>query len=1236
MRAVPFCIVLCALLGSGCAASRLYVSPAEVGWETQSLPPDSLLRHRVYLVGETDAPSADGAASVLRLLRHRLEGSDARSTVVFLGGDLYSSDLYSDGRIDSAETARPEAGSGRREQIRSLQALPGRVLLLPGERGRAHGTALPGSTGPGPVEVELDRHLTLVAIDTEALLRSDPTPLAAATDEAPATLLDVLTGVDDVVRRRREDDLLVVGHHPVFSNGRHAGRFPLRAHLFPLTTKWKRVYVPLPVLGTLYVLYRKYVGGRGDFADAPYRRLREGLSRIFAQHEGLVYAAAHDRSLQYLPVGSQHYVVSGSGSGTSYAASGGAAAFTASRPGFAMVHYYRDGQVWLTFLEPTEDEAKEDGATADGSSGRLLFQTRLRAAEQDAAQEAEQASGSAPEATHLQPDYTDSTMTVAAGPRYATTALGTLLAGSEHRGAWTTPVTAPVLDLGRVAGGLVPIRSGGGLQTLTLHLQGADGHEYRLRSIDKDASKTLPRALRGTFASGLVQDQTASLFPFSPLVATALAGAAGVLHTNPRLVFVPDDPRLGAYREQVQGRLMFLDVDADGDVSDVLHLDGAKEVVGAANLYRHLTADNDDRVDQAAFARARLLDLLMSDWDRGADQWRWAAYDDPDGKGTLYRPIPRDRDFAFNRMNGLFPTLAPYVLGRYQDFGPHFGSLRRLTLNGFTQDRRLLNELSRQDWLRIADTLRARLTDDRVDAAVRALPGPIYDESGAWLSRNLKLRRDRLTHVAEAFYRMNSEIVDVVGSDRHEFFEVTRFDDSTRVTVFKTDREGATGRQVYRRTFFPGETRELRLFGLAGNDRFAVTGRARRGIRVIAVGGPGNDAFADHAVVEGGRRTTRFYDDDDPGNTWDTGPETHVVRSANPEYNTYDARLFSRDEIGPRLFVGSNDDDGLFLGGGVLVVEQDLRRRPYARSHRIVANAAVRTGAFNVVYGGHFVGIVGAWDGVLDAFASTPNTVHNFYGLGNETTRRDVADYRARLARVRVAPGLMMPLATGAFVSAGPTVRYTNVRKAPGTLPASSRALPALLIGGQLDAGLQAGFRFGDVDDAVWPTRGFRFTGAAGVYQSLVGAAYQYGTLDAEVVFYVSPAVHLPATLAVRLGGGLSTGTVPFYETRTLGGTTNLRGYRSTRFSGTSSLYQSTELRLRLVRFSAYLSNNEAGLLGFFDAGRVWAPDESSRVWHCGYGGGLWVRFFDRVLVTGTVGFSAEDRTFLLGTGFFY
>jgi hypothetical protein len=40
--------------------------------------------------------------------------------------------------------------------------------------------------------------------------------------------------------------------------------------------------------------------------------------------------------------------------------------------------------------------------------------------------------------------------------------------------------------------------------------------------------------------------------------------------------------------------------------------------------------------------------MLIGDWDRHYDQWRWAEYKK---KGqVIYRPIPRDRDQAFQNL----------------------------------------------------------------------------------------------------------------------------------------------------------------------------------------------------------------------------------------------------------------------------------------------------------------------------------------------------------------------------------------------------------------------------------------------------------------------------------------------------------------------------------------------------------------------------------------------------------
>ncbi len=97
-----------------------------------------------------------------------------------------------------------------------------------------------------------------------------------------------------------------------------------------------------------------------------------------------------------------------------------------------------------------------------------------------------------------------------------------------------------------------------------------------------------------------------------------------------------------------------------------------------------------------------------------------------------------------------------------------------------------------------------------------------------------------------------------------------------------------------------------------------------------------------------------------------------------------------------------------------------------------------------------------------------------------------------------------------------------------------------------------------------------------------------------------------------------------------------LRGYRSTRFSGRSSLFMNTDLRLSLFRVGGEILPGMLGVLGFFDVGRVWADGESSQKWHPGYGIGIWYDIVGELILRFSAGFSKEDTTILFGPGFFF
>ena len=136
-------------------------------------------------------------------------------------------------------------------------------------------------------------------------------------------------------------------------------------------------------------------------------------------------------------------------------------------------------------------------------------------------------------------------VTVVPGERYAAGSLHRLLFGSDYRSVWTTPLRVELLDLETFEGGVTPIRRGGGMQTASLRFATQDGRQFQFRSIDKDPSAIIPEELRETLVADIVQDQISSAHPVGALVVSPILDAVGVLHAEPHLVVLPDEPALG-------------------------------------------------------------------------------------------------------------------------------------------------------------------------------------------------------------------------------------------------------------------------------------------------------------------------------------------------------------------------------------------------------------------------------------------------------------------------------------------------------------------------------------------------------------------------------------------------------------------------------------------------------------------------------------------------------------------
>ena len=426
------------------------------------------------------------------------------------------------------------------------------------------------------------------------------------------------------------------------------------------------------------------------------------------------------------------------------------------------------------------------------------------------------------------------THTVVLGERYRAGGFKRWFFGSDYRSVWTTPLRVAVLDLDSVGGGLTPIRTGGYGQTFSLRFEGADGQEYAVRSVDKNPSRRLLPELRGTIVESVIQDQISAFLPTAALVVDGLLEATGVLYAPHTLVVIPDDPRLGEFREQFAGLLGMLVLQPDDGPGGAAGFAGSRQISSTETLQEALEEERCDRPDSEVYLEARLLDMIIGDRDRHAGQWRWARY--PEGDCNVWRPIPEDRDQAFVQQDGVmnwFVRRAQPQFGiKYEVTYPDIGGL---TFNGWELDRAILAGLDEADWDSMVALIQSELTDEVIEGAVRRLPPEHYELIGERLTATLERRRDGLSEAAREHYRLISRWTDVNATDEDEYAELEHGPDGeleVRIGLFDVS-DGSREAPYFERTFDPEVTKEVRLYLHGGADLAEVRGdRARIMVRI--------------------------------------------------------------------------------------------------------------------------------------------------------------------------------------------------------------------------------------------------------------------------------------------------------------------------------------------------------------------------------------------------------------------
>ncbi len=780
------------------------------------------------------------------------------------------------------------------------------------------------------------------------------------------------------------------------------------------------------------------------------------------------------------------------------------------------------------------------------------------------------------------------TTTLAAGSRYEASGVQRFYLGSGYRELWTLPIDVEVLDLATFSGGLEAEKKGGGRQTLSLRLDGEDGREWKFRSVDKDPTEVLPSALQETFAARIVQDQISASHPAGVLVVDPLLAALGLPHVAHRLVVLPDDPRLGEFREEFKGMLGMLEEKPSVKAPVTPGFERYSRILDTDELEELLDSGSRERVDARLLLRARLLDVVVGDTDRHRGQWDWAL----DAESGRFVPVPVDRDLAFVKFQGLALAMVRQDLPHLVAFEDQYPGVVSLAWQARRVDRRHLTELEWPVWAEEIRETQSRLTDEVIEDAVRRLPPPYYRADGARLAQSLKARRDGLEAVSRRIYELLASEPEVHGTDASDALQILRRADGA-VDVVLT---GASG-PYFRRRFLPDETSEVRVFLKGGDDRALSEGSDDARVTLRVVGGKGRD------VLDDGAGHTRFYDADDDTQVAD-GRDTKTFTKHYPQ--PLDDQGNPQRDWGRQSrivpWARASVDYGLVLGAAFQRIDYGFRKHPYASRHVLRAGYSTSLQTGGVEYAYESLRTDSRSRLQVAAKASALDLIH-YFGFGNESSDVDSKDiYRVRVTQYAFLPAYRFEM-SGADVWLGPALKYADTHEDPGTLLAEQQPYGTNKFG-QVGARAELGLdRRAGTPDAP---EGLLLSVGGAVYPAVWSVSETFGRVEGEGTAYLTAPLPLRPTLALRAGGAKLFGRYPFHEAATIGGSGSLRGLLRQRYAGDAAAYGNLELRLLLLRRDRSLVPR-LGVFGLADAGRVFVEGEASDRWHTGFGGGIWL-----------------------------
>ena len=669
------------------------------------------------------------------------------------------------------------------------------------------------------------------------------------------------------------------------------------------------------------------------------------------------------------------------------------------------------------------------------------------------------------------------------------------------------------------------------------------------------------------------------------------------------------------------------------------------ELISTDDLRNNLAKDKKYAVDEETYIRARLFDMLIGDWDRHQDQWRWAAFEE--GKKVIYKPVPRDRDQAFSIFgDGFllnFLTNSIPALKGMRSYDEELKHPKWFSYSAYPLDIALINQSTKKVWDAQVARIQSQITDEIIDEAFQQFPKEVQDETVLEIKRKLQGRRKNLQKIADNYYNYLNEFQVITGTNKDDWFEIERFlNGDTNITVYNI-KDGEKGAIIHQRRYNIDVTKEIWLYGLDDADRFISSGFAgNRSIKIKIIGGLSNDIYDLKTPTN-----IKVYDYKSTKNTFSSD---EIRRKLTDEYdiNTYDFTKLknSANLVSPSF--GFNPDDGIKLGVKNTYIENGLVRNPFSKRHVISGYYYFATQGYELNYEGEFANVFGNWNlGVSGKFTS-PNFARNFFGFGNSSpnleAKKEEGDNdfnRVRIEQFHLGTFFKWRGYLGAEIKIGAQFQRFEVERTPGRFLETQFAASNRIFSDQEFVNFEASYFYSHADNNAFTTLGMEFETRNGFTSNLKDQRnFFYNSTSLAITHKIIPNGKL--VFASKAKGHFIFGKeFEFYQAANIGANEGLRSFRNERFNGKNSFYHSTDIRWDLRKLKTGLLPLHIGIYGGFDYGMVWGTPRTLTILpfanqelHTSTGGGLFFNVADKFV--GSVGlFSGADGSrFSFNIGF--